>query len=107
MTIEVDHATFRAAIDDVRDGAETLRDARDRIDREVGVLLDGGWSGVAAASFAEGWSDWRAGAQDVLDGLVAMGQLLDAVHADLADRDLAAQVDLDGVARRIVGRLDA
>ncbi len=106
MSIEVDHRAFRTAVGDVDAGAEALRAACRDIDREVDSLLSGGWTGAAAESFAGGWAEWRSAAGDVLDGLVVMGQLLDAVHADLTDRDLDARSHLDAVAQRITARLE-
>ena len=105
MTIELDHQTFDTAVADVRAGADAFHEARQRITHEVESLLDGGWTGVAADSFADGWLDWQRAAGDVLDGLVAMGHLLDAVHADLGDRDQDSRDALDRVARRILVRL--
>lgn len=105
MHLQLEHGTFEATIAEVRDAAEQLREARARIGADVDSLLHGGWRGVAADAFAEGWADWRTGAQDVLDGLVAMGQLLDAVHLDLTERDLDSRVALDAVSARIVERL--
>jgi len=105
MTLELDHQIFDAAVADVRTGADTFHGARQRVSREVDALLDGDWTGVAADSFADGWADWRAAAADVLDGLVAIGQLLDATHADLAGRDVDSQAALDRVARQISARL--
>jgi WXG100 family type VII secretion target len=105
MNLQLEHDTFEATIGEVRDAAEQLHEARARIGADVDSLLHGGWRGVAAQAFADGWADWRAGAQDVLDGLVAMGQLLDAVHVDLTERDLESQVALGAVSARIVDRL--
>lgn len=100
-TLAVDHPAFRAAVADVAAAAERLRSDRDRVTRQVDVLLDGGWTGTAAAAYAEGWSDWCAGAERVLDGLTTMGRLLDAVHLDLTDRDVGAQSGLDRLAARL------
>ena len=105
MNLEVDHQAFRSAIGDVSAGADALRAASRDIDREVDSLLSGGWTGAAAESFAGGWAEWRSAAGGVLDGLVAMGQLLDAVHADLTDRDVDARSHLDHVTHRITRRL--
>lgn len=105
MIIELDHQAFDSGVADVRAGADDFHDARQRVEREVGALLDGGWTGVAADAFTDGWLDWKEAADDVLDGLVAMGQLLDAVHADLSDRDIGSQATLDRLAQRIVSRL--
>lgn len=105
MTIELDHQTFDAAVADVRAGADAFHEALQRVTRQVESVLDDGWSGVAADAFEDGWIDWQRAAGDVLDGLVAMGHLLDAVHADLGDRDQDSRDALDRVARRILVRL--
>lgn len=105
MTIELDHQALTTAVADLRAGADAFHDARQRASSEVGALLDGDWTGVAADSFNDGWADWKAAAGDVLDGLVAMGRLLDAVHADLTQRDDDSQVALDRVAQQISARL--
>ncbi|WP_345520441.1 WXG100 family type VII secretion target [Nocardioides conyzicola] len=101
MDLIADHPAFRAAVADVAAAADRLRADRDRVAHQVDTLLDGGWRGTAAASYAEGWSQWCTGAERVLDGLVTMGRLLDAVHLDLTERDLGAQAGLD----RLAGRL--
>ena len=101
MTIEVDHQAFRTGVADVRRGADDLHATRDGIRRDVESLLDGGWTGVAAESFAEGWADWRAGADAVLEALTTMGRLLEAVHADLTERDLDALSHLDRLTARL------
>ena len=56
MDLIADHPAFRAAVADVAAAADRLRADRDRVAHQVDVLLDGGWSGTAAASYAEGWS---------------------------------------------------
>ena len=101
MDLTADHPAFRAAVADVAAAADRLRADRDRVARQVGDLLDGGWTGPAASAYAEGWSDWCAGAEQVLDGLVAMGRLLDAVHLDLGERDLDAGAGLSVLAARL------
>jgi WXG100 family type VII secretion target len=105
MNIQVIHEAFRTASYDVHTGAGQLRAARDRVDREVDGFLDTGWTGAAASSFGQGWDAWRVAAQDVLDGLVAMGQLLDAAHQDFVVSDAGSQARLDQIAQRIVERL--
>lgn len=99
------HGAFAKAIDDVHVAAARLRTDRDRIDGRVSGYLGSGWTGIAADSFVEAWEEWKAGATDVLEGLEAMGQLLDATRRDLTDQDDASQQALDHVAARIVERL--
>ena len=99
--LNVEHPAFRAAVADVDAAADRLRTDRDRVARQVGALLDGGWSGPAATAYAEAWSDWCDGAERVLDGLVTMGRLLHAVHLDLTERDRGAQSGLDRLTARL------
>lgn len=105
MTINASHDAFRIATGDLRAGSDQLAATRHRIGRQVEVLLDGGWHGCAADAFAEAWAEWETGAQDVLDGLVSMTELVAAVHRDLLDRDTASQARLDAVAGRVAARL--
>jgi WXG100 family type VII secretion target len=104
MAIELDHEAFRTAIGDVQRATAVLSDEREAIGREVEALLDG-WTGIAGEAFAEGWAQWQGGAVEVLDGLLAMGRLLDAVHEDLTYRDTESQASLDRLTGRILARL--
>ena len=101
MTISVDHPAFRSAVADVRHAADRLRGDRDRLARRVDGLLDGGWTGAAATTSAAGWDDWQRSAEAVLHGLAAMGELLDAAHADLDVTDLGSGEGLDRLAARL------
>lgn len=85
-TLTADHAAFRDTVADLHDAAGRLGGSRDRAARSVDALL-GGWRGAAASSYAEGWAEWRDGADRVLEGLAAMATLLDAVAADLSATD--------------------
>lgn len=105
MSVQLVHEAFNQAKADVRDGAARLHKDRDDIDRKITAYLGAGWTGVAADSFVEAWDDWKAGATDVLDGLVAMAELLDAAHADYIAQDDASQARLDRVSSRIIERL--
>ena len=105
MTIAVDHAAFGAAIRDARDAASELQNVRDQAARQVDTFLQGGWTGLAADSFADAWSDWRRAADDVLTGLATIGSLLDAAHRDLCARDLSVHAALDRVGERLHARL--
>ena len=103
--VNVTHAAFTGAIRDVRDAASRLRRDRDRINDRVSGYLGSGWTGIAADSFVEAWAEWKAGATDVLEGLVAMGELLDATHKDFIQQDDASEEAMNQVAARIVDRL--
>jgi WXG100 family type VII secretion target len=100
-TISADHAAFRAAVGDLRRAADQLRDDRARVAGRADDLLGGGWRGVAASAWADGWADWTAAAARVLAALEAMGSLLEAAHEDLERADAAAAGSLGGLARRL------
>jgi WXG100 family type VII secretion target len=105
MTIEVQHEAFRRGIADVHHATDRLDQEERRIDARVSGFLSAGWTGVAADSFVEAWDEWKAAADDVREGLQAMGELLDATHRDLTAQDEGSQAALDAVSSRIVDRL--
>ncbi len=105
MGVELIHEAFRTAISDVGNGAETLTDARDAADARVSGFLRAGWTGAAADSFVDAWDDWKVAAGDVLDGLLAMQQLLDAAHRDFIQADDGSQQALDAISAKIIARL--
>jgi WXG100 family type VII secretion target len=105
MTIAVEHAAFDVGVRDVREAATELQRVRDRAAGRVNAFLQGGWSGLAADSFANAWSDWRRAADDVLTHLATIGDLLDAAHRDLSSRDRDTHAALEPLAARLDARL--
>ncbi len=89
-SITADHLVFRAAVADVRRAADLIRADRLRVAARVDALLDRGWQGAAAASYAAGWAEWTRAADAVQHGLATMGDLLEAVDRDLVRTDTAA-----------------
>lgn len=104
-TVQLIHEAFTQAKTDVREGAGRLKQRRDAIDMRMTGFLGSGWTGVACESFVEAWEDWKLGADDVLEGLVGMGQLLEAVHQDFTQQDTESQQRLDQISARIIERL--
>lgn len=105
MTIELIHQAFNKGKSDVREAAGRLTKDRDDIDRRVSGYLGQGWTGIAADSFVDAWDDWKLAATDVLEGLVAMGELMQAAHTDFIEQDDASQQKLDAISARIIDRL--
>lgn len=103
--INLTHAAFAKAKSDVQVGAERLQKDRDTIDQRVTGFLGSGWTGSAADSFVTAWGDWKAAADDVLQGLTSMGELLDAAHRDFVQSDDSSQQALDRVSARLVERM--
>ena len=105
MTVNMVHQAMRKAKSDVATASERLVDERAKADRRVIGFLGSGWTGAAADSFVDAWDDWKLAADQVKDGLDAMGQLLDAVHRDMTQQDEASQLALDRLSQRIADRL--
>ena len=103
--INLTHDAFAKAKADVAHGVERLQRDRSTIDQRVSGFLGRGWTGVAADSFVEGWGEWKDAAGEVLEGLRAMGELLDAAHHDFIAADDSSQQSLDQLSARLVDRL--
>lgn len=69
--------------------ADEARSALHSLGVDASSLLDGAWRGQAATAFGHGWSQWHAGAADVLEALDAMARLLGATGQgyDVAEGD--------------------
>lgn len=105
MTIEIIHAAFARAIDDVHTAATELARARVDIDRRISAFLGVSWRGDAAETFVPPWGDWVAGAEEAESGLRAMAELLAATQRDFQQEDRASQAALDSISARIIDRL--
>lgn len=101
MTIRLEHDTVAAALADVRRAAGDLAEMRERAVGKVATLLDGGWSGAAASSFADGWADWTAAADDVTAGLHHLADALALAQHRLELQD----AEVRGAVDRLVARL--
>lgn len=92
--------TFHDVVADLRLAADRLESDQEQAARRVDALLDG-WTGPAAAAYAEGWDDWKRSADTVLRGLATMAELLDAVQADVTATDLGSGAGLDRLTARL------
>jgi WXG100 family type VII secretion target len=105
VSVQVIHDAFRKGVHDVSAATSRLETDKSSIDARVSGFLAAGWTGVAADSFVDAWEEWKAAADQVQQGLEAMGQLLDAAQRDFVEQDDASQQSLDQISQRIVDRL--
>ncbi|MBA3780797.1 MAG: WXG100 family type VII secretion target [Nocardioides sp.] len=105
MSVQVIHDAFRKGVQDVASATSRLEADKKNIDSRVSGFLGARWTGVAADSFVEAWDDWKVAANDVQEGLEAMGQLLDAAHQDFIHQDDSTQQTMDQIAQRVIDRL--
>jgi WXG100 family type VII secretion target len=85
--IRLGYDAFAVARSQVHDATIELDEARSRTSRQIGHLMDGGWSGAAAESFDGAWRDWLAGAAQVREALAQIEAALASTERDLAIRD--------------------
>lgn len=105
MTLNLVHADLTDAVAELRDVADTLETERRRTDRMVDVLLDGGWSGRAAAAYLEGWEEWRRGCETVLAALASMSELIGGAHADQLEQDEVTAAGLRALAADLLTKV--
>src|ERR1700710_2026367 len=86
--IRLDPATSHRIEGEIAAMAEALQTERAKLDRRVGQLLGGGWTGVAAGQYGAGWDEWCGGADTVLQALAAMSRLIGEARVELADTDV-------------------
>jgi WXG100 family type VII secretion target len=105
VRVNVVHEAFQQGLGDVRQAVDQLARDEASIDRRISAFLGSGWTGVAAESFIDAWSEWKQGADRAVAGLDAMGDLMAAAYQDLVRQDDDSQARMDTVSARIVDRL--
>lgn len=87
MEIQLGYDAFAAARSQIKDAIAELTEARSRTSRQVGHLMDGGWSGAAADAFDDAWHDWLAGEAQLREALEQIQSALCSTERDLIARD--------------------
>lgn len=103
--IELTHTDLATAESQVRGTAHRLESLKQDLTREVRRFVGSGWSGAAASSYTESFERWCTGAVDVLEGLVAMADLIGVTSNDFRQTDEEARLELAALADKIVARL--
>lgn len=105
MTIHLSHPDLAQTVGALRRTSDSLEQSRASTERQVDCLLDGGWSGAAAAAYGEGWQEWRAGCREVLASLAVMIDLVVAAGADLDTADVTSRDVHEALQGRVAERL--
>jgi WXG100 family type VII secretion target len=101
MEIVLGYDEMQAAAAEATAVLGELAQACDRSEAEVARLLDGGWSGAAAAAFAEAWAQWCSGAVSVRVGLASLASGVAASERSARETDGG----VTGAMARLEGRL--
>lgn len=101
MDVLLGHHEFEVGIGRVRAAVTALDETERRAARAVDRLLDGGWTGAAAAAFGAAWEEWLAGAADVRVALVSIADSLVVVRRELELADLGSVAATDRIRERL------
>ena len=90
MELVLGYDAFDRVLGDVCDAVDSLAMTRLGVGRDVAAVLDGGWSGAAADSFADAWASWLAGAEQVEAALSSIASSLAVTRRAVTLADDAA-----------------
>ena len=88
MDVSLGFHEFEVGVGRVRAAVTVLDETERGAARDVDRLLDGGWTGAAASSFAAAWEKWLAGAADVRVTLESIADSLTFARRELDLADL-------------------
>ena len=94
--IDVDPAIMQAAADALAASAQTLHTGLTELDAEVVEML-GSWQGAAGHAYAQGWQQWRIGAQHVQSVLAGISEWVSSAADAFEARDRASAQQLRSV----------
>jgi uncharacterized protein YukE len=101
MDVSLGFHEFEVGVGRVRAAVTVLDETERRAARDVDRLLDGGWSGAAASSFAAAWEEWLVGAAEVRSALVSIADSLVVVRRELVLADLGSVATADRIRERL------
>jgi WXG100 family type VII secretion target len=89
QSVEVVVSELYSAAARLDDAAQRLRDGLSSVDTETTQLLGAEWKGGAASAYAPAWEQWHGGAEQVIEGLQRMSELLTIAGREYAKTDEA------------------
>lgn len=100
QSVDVVVSDLHAASARLADAAQRLRDGLSGVDAETHGLLGSGWKGGAASAFGAAWNQWHGGAEQVVQALQRMSELLELAGKEYAKTDEQAAGALGSSASR-------
>ncbi|MEN8672862.1 WXG100 family type VII secretion target [Nocardioides sp.] len=104
MTINLIHADLAEAVAALSQVADRLEHRRATTEQQVDTLVEG-WTGAAAATYVEGWEEWRSGSSEVTSALRTMADLIWAAGRDQTEADEASRTASAALTGRVADRL--
>lgn len=87
QSVEVVVSELTSASARLEDAAQRLQDGLSSVDDETTQLLGSGWKGGAASAYGPAWEQWHSGAEQVVEGLQRMSELLTIAGREYAKTD--------------------
>gem|GEM_PF-997826 len=87
QSVDVVVSELHSASARLADAAQRLQDGLSSVDDETKGLLGSGWKGDAASAFGTAWDQWHGGAEQVIQGLQRMSELLTVAGKEYAKID--------------------
>lgn len=101
--LALEDGAYRRAQGELMSVHDELRKERDELTKAMTSLFGGGWTGVAAQQFGEGWQEWETGCDLVLDGLVGMDAAMTSAYQQTHHTDGAQAAALAWLHQRLGG----
>jgi WXG100 family type VII secretion target len=87
QSVEVVVSELNSASARLEDAAQRLQHGLSSVDDETTQLLGSGWKGGAASAYGPAWEQWHSGAEQVVEGLQRMSELLTIAGREYAKTD--------------------
>ena len=87
QSVEVVESELHAASARLESAAQRLKDGLASVDDETTQLLGSGWKGGAASAYGPAWEGWHKGADQVVQALQRMSELLSIAGKEYAKTD--------------------
>lgn len=87
QSVEVVVSELNSASARLEEAAQRLQDGLSSVDDETTQLLGSGWKGGAASAYGPAWEQWHGGAEQVVEGLQRMSELLTIAGREYAKTD--------------------
>lgn len=89
QSVELVESELHAASARLESAAQRLKDGLASVDDETTQLLGSGWKGGAASAYGPAWDGWLEGAEQVVQALQRMSELLSIAGKEYAKTDQA------------------
>ncbi|HEX7826184.1 MAG TPA: WXG100 family type VII secretion target, partial [Mycobacterium sp.] len=96
QSLEVVVSELHSASARLEGAAQRLKDGLSSVNDETTQLLGSGWKGGAASAYAPAWDGWHKGADQVVQALQRMSELLKTAGDQYASTDQSGADALGG-----------